>query len=171
MRKDFISLFWRLYSSDFFILIGTLLYNRIPILIKLFNRAFYYKFWYVNPYLSLYYDHVPIYFFCTDDLYFFKKHNTSNTYNEITVSVLQSLNKLFVNFGGHESYHWYYFHPLFPLITCQIMGIKTILEKIPLPSQITKPWDVKNWRIFLSKWKIVYCTTSRECHVLEAWNI
>ena len=43
----------------------------------------------------------------------------------MTVSVLQSLNKLFVNFGGHESYLWYNFHPLFPLITCQIMGYKS----------------------------------------------
>jgi len=29
-------------------------------------------------------------FFCTADLYELKKHNTSNTYNEVTVSVLQS---------------------------------------------------------------------------------
>jgi len=39
----------------------------------------------------LYYDHVPVYFFCIVDLYF-KKHNTSNTYNEVTISILQSLN-------------------------------------------------------------------------------
>jgi hypothetical protein len=59
----------------------------------------------------------------------------------VTVSVLQSSNKLLINFGGHESYPWYNFHPLFPLITRQIMG------------------------------NIVRCTKSRECHVLEAWNI
>jgi len=34
----------------------------------------------------------------------FVNYNTSNTYNEVTVNVLQSLNKLFINFGGHESY-------------------------------------------------------------------
>jgi hypothetical protein len=37
------------------------------------NRVLYYKVWYVNPYLSLHYDHVPVLFFCIVDLYFFLK--------------------------------------------------------------------------------------------------
>ena len=33
-----------------------------------------------------------LFFFCTVDLYVFKKSNTSNTYKEVTISILQSLN-------------------------------------------------------------------------------
>ena len=57
-----------------------------------FNRDLYYKVWYVNPYLSLYYEHVLVYFFILRIYTSQKKHSTSDTYNEVTISILQSLN-------------------------------------------------------------------------------
>jgi hypothetical protein len=53
-------------------------------LITLFSTYLYHKVWYVNPYLSLYYDHVPVYFFVLQ-IYIY-------IYSEVDISIWQSLN-------------------------------------------------------------------------------
>ena len=108
-----------------------LLYSNWYLIIKLnsdinytfFYRDLYYKVQYVNPYLSLHYDYVTRLSFCIVDLYSFKKHNTSNTHNEVNISILQSLNSCLPDRCMLESY-WIVCEGAHLLVnTCAFVGI------------------------------------------------
>ena len=86
MRKYFTFLLQGLYSSSLLTLIGTLVYYRIPTLITLFLQRILLQGLIYKCIFVLVLRSCACLFFCTPDLYFFKKHNTSNTYNEVTVS-------------------------------------------------------------------------------------
>jgi len=79
----------------------------------------------MESYFFLHCDHVFAHFFCTADLYFFKKHNTSSTYSfPMTTVVIQTCLKCYVvctmsilYFLSPISWHNFTFYDILDLYT------------------------------------------------------